>query len=413
MTIINGQPVSSPTQSTSIQSPTPRPARFRRRRLLTLADVVDHLLRIDEVNPGEPRAIERCILAARSALNNFLSYSTQGFKYYDGRAKVVLEASISVGAITVSNAVASPTSPVDWPSWVLQGVLRVGRHAYPVLSFADGTVTVDGALPNGSYTGAILEHVFVRLPQDFRRRGSIVDTKEQYPVEDVSSGILQSWSDYFDWASSSSQRVFAALSINQNFQGELMMAVWPSFTVRKEMSMFYERYPQPIETHRQGAGTISITGTTATASGFSFTEDHVGSAIVIATGNEADIRKSLSSTSLVQAQRVIVARESATVATIDAPLSSSLSETFASRTFYISDILDVMPGSMAEAFLRMAEYELARQSTNKTAPRRMEEFMDSIRLAMADDCRYKSSSDDNPYRSAFSGYGLGDVDTRP
>jgi hypothetical protein len=413
MTIIVGAPVVYPSPNTNQQAPIPRPDRFRRRKLTTLADVVDRLLRMDEVNPAEPRAVERCILAAQSALNNFLSYTTSGFKYYDARARLVLEPQVQLGAFAVSSGVVTPTTAVSWPSWILQGVLRIAQHAYPVLSFSGSTITVDASIPNGSYTSGVLEHVFVRLPQDFRRRGGIVDGREQYPVEDVSAGILQSWSDYFDWAASSSQRTFAAMTINQRFQGELMLAVWPGFTVRKELSMFYERYPQTLQTHRVGAGTVSITGTTVTASGFSFVDDHVGSTITIATGNEADIRKSLSSTSLVQAQRVIVQRNSATEVVIDAPLSSNLSETFATRTFYISDVVDVMPGSMAEAFIRLAEYEVARQSTSKSADRRMKEFMEANMLAMADDCRYKASSDDDPFRYAFSGYGLGDVDTRP
>jgi hypothetical protein len=413
MTIINGSPVASPLPNTSQQAPIPRPDRFRRRRLLTFADVVDRLLSISEVNPSEPRAVERCILAAQAALSNFLSYTTSGFKYYDSRARLVLEPQITLGAFSVESGVVTTDDSVEWPSWILQGVLRIAQQAYPVLSYADGTLTVDASIPDGDYTSGVLEHVFVRVPQDFRRRGSIVDGKQQYPVEDVSAGILQSWSDYFDWASSSSQRVFAALTINQRFQGELMMAVWPSFTVRKELSMFYERYPQPLETHRAGAGTVSITGTTVTATGFSFVDDHVGSAITIATGNEADIRKSRSSASLVQAQRVIVQRNSATEVVLDAPLSTNLSETFSNRTFYISDIVDVMPGSMAESFLRLAEYEVARQSTTKSASRRMNEFMEANLLAMADDSRYKSSADDDPFRYPFSGYGLGDVDTRP
>jgi hypothetical protein len=413
MTIINGIPAASPSPNTSQQSPIPRPDRFRRRRLLTLADVVDRLLRMDEVNPGEPRAIERSILAAQAALSNFLSYTTSGFKYYDARAKLLLEPLIQLGGFSVTGGVVSPDDATVWPDWILQGVLRVGQQSYPVLAYGGGTITVDASIPDGTYTAGILEHVFIRLPQDFRRRGSIVDGREQYPVEDVSAGILQSWSDYFDWASSSSQRVFAAMTINQRFQGELMLAVWPGFTVRKELSMFYERYPQPIETHRAGAGTISVTGTTVTATGYSFVEDHVGSALVIATGNEADIRKSLSAASLVQAQRVIVQRNSATEVVIDAPLSNNLSETFGTRTFYISDIVDVMPGSMTESFVRLAEYEVARQSTNKSASSRMKEFMEANLLAMADDSRYKSSADDDPFRYPFSGYGLGDVDTRP
>lgn len=411
MTTFNGTPVSTPTASTSVTAAISRPIRYRRPRLLTMADAVDRVLRCDEINPGETRSVERAVLAVRSAVGSFASYSTQGFKYYDARARLVLEATDSIGEITVSNGTVTPTVATTWPSWIDYSALRVSNKSYPVLSHTGTTLQVD-TLPNGTYTTSSLEQIFVRLPQNFRRRGSLTDNTNSYPIDDVSSGRLQSWADYRDWARSSSQRGFAAASMDERFQGELMLAVWPPYPTRKELNMFYERYPAPCETHRFGSGTVTVVGTTATASASVFTEDHVGSALVISTSSNAEIRSSLSSLDIVVGQRVITDYTSGTVVTLDAGFSSDVLESFTTRAFYISDIVDVMPGPMMEAFLRLCEHELARQSKSKSTSRRFAEFRAQLELSMADDVRYKDSADDG-YRGYGLGYGVGEVDGTP
>lgn len=388
-----------------------RPTRARRRNLLNLADVVDHVLRVEEVNPDERRSVERAVIAAKSAVRNFVSHSTSGFRYYDSRDHLVFNPTYSVGEVTAASSVLTPTVAPTWPSWIAFGTIQLGDSQYVVLDSDATTVTIDEGVSDGVYQNVKLDHAYVQLPSSFRRRGSLADGTQSYPIIDVPQGVLQSWSTYYDLArSAGNTRVFGAITGDQRFQGELMLAVWPPFQATKTLSLYYERYPELCETHRYGSGTVTVVGdsTTATASSGIFTEDHVGSMLVVGTDGEAEIRSSLSSQDLAQYKRIITGFTSSTVVTIDSVLSSS---DVTARAFYISDVIDVQPGPQVDAVLRLAEYEFSRQSKSKSASQRFAEFRLQMDIAMADDSRYRDIIDQ---QSSFDGaYGIGSVESRP
>jgi hypothetical protein len=386
----------------------PRPTITRRKKLLTMADAVDRLLRVEEINPAETRAIERAIEAVRAAARAFLSHSTSGFRYYDSRDVVTYGGTIDLGTITVaSNEVTCDNGFVDWPSWVALGSIYANNGSYRVTD-SDVTSLYTTGLPDGSYTSAKLDQLFIQLPSSFRRRGSLSDNANSYPIVDVSPGILQGWQDYYEWARSSADpRAFAAVSGDQRFQGELMLMTWPPYTSDKSLHLFYERDMGELDVHRYGTGTVGITTTTVTASGSVFTDDHVGCAIVICTGNDTDIQNPLSSRDLVYTQRIITAVASGTSATID----ESIGDPITTRTFFLSDVVDVQPGSQQEAFLRLCEYEFSRQSKSETATRKYAEFKEQIEIAMAEDARYKANADFGPHAEEW--YGWGDVSAKP
>jgi hypothetical protein len=105
---------------------------------------------------------------------------------------------------------------------------------------------------------------------------------------------------------------------------------------------------------------------------------------------------------------VITSVVSPTEITIDQPIASAPVE---DRRFYVSDIVDVKPGPMSEAFLRLAEYELLRQSKREAAPKKYQEFIAQLNIAMADDIRYDSSVDGQWPSSG--GLQWGEVNGRP
>ena len=401
---ITGSLSSAPTLSTAGSQRIPRPLKSRRIQMLTLAKAVDRVLSMEEINPGESRAVDRAIEAVMSARQSFVSYAPSGFHYYDARINLSIDGAYDLGACTVASNVVTPTNS-SFPSWTDLSHMRVNNRSYPVMGYSGSTFEVDGTLADGSYTSATLEQLFVPLPQNFRRRGSITDGVEQYPIEDMTAGVLQSYQDWYNWGrNSATQHAFAAVTGDTRFQGQLMLFMWPPYTTAQTLSMFYERYPESLDVHRYGTGELDVSGTTVTADDAIFTSDHVGSALIIGVDNDTEIRNSLSSRDLVQAQRIITSYTDANTVEVDESLAVT------NRTFYISDVVDVHPGPQSEAFLRLCEYELARQSKSKTAPIRQAQFMEQLQLALADDNRYREIVDGN---SEGWGFGIGSVDTSP
>ena len=409
MTTINGTPVTSPLSNTTTDI-IPRPSRSRRATLLTFADAVDHLLRVEEINPNEPRAVERAQIAVQTAMNSFVTHSSQGFRYYNATDHIVVEASATLGTMTIASGVVTPVT-ATFPSWIDFASLRVNQKSYPVKGYTASTLTIDAGLADGTYTGTSFDHSSIRLPADYRRRGSLTDGSKFWPIVDVPGGALQSYRDYYQLATANAtSRVFAATTGDQRFQGELMLAIWPPFASRTELSLFYERYPARCDTHRFGTGLMDVTGTTVTTVDSILTSDHVGSALVMSTDGAEEIRSSLSSRTLIGAQRIITAVASATSCTIDNTISAS---PITGRTFYISDVVDVMPGPSTDALLRLAEYEVARGSKltkySKSLPARWKEFRNQMDIAQVDDSRYRDSVDYLP----TMGFSIGDVTGRP
>jgi hypothetical protein len=195
---------------------------------------------------------------------------------------------------------------------------------------------------------------------------------------------------------------------DQRFHGELMLAIWPPYQDSLRLNLFYERYPQSCEVHRVGTGTITTSSRTVTASTAVFKEDHVGSVLAICETNDTDIVSPLSDVSLVSAKRIITDYTSSTIVTIDQALIADLTDV----SYYVSDPVDVQPGALTEALLRLCEYEMCRQGRSKHAKERFADFISQLQIAMADDSRYLDSLDDVDSLGGY-GYVMGDVIGRP
>jgi hypothetical protein len=298
---------------------------------------------------------------------------------------------VNLGTITASNGLVTGT--FNLPTWTDLGHLRVGQHSYPVVGQdGQGGVFVDATLPNGTHASAILEQVFFPLPKNFRRRGRISDRGQQLDIEDLSGSVLQSLYDHLNWINNSGRnRSFSAITVDQRYQGELMLMVWPPYGTRAELDLFYERYPEPLDVHRTAIASLGVSGNVATAGSAVFTDKHVGCAITIGLNNDIELTKPLSNPALAEAQRIILRVNSSTEAVLDANVSDSA---ISNRAAYVSDVVDVLKGPMSEAYLRLAEYELLRQARHKSAQLRQVEFMQQLAIAMQDDNRSRESPGD-------------------
>lgn len=406
MTTINGSPSTSLPVTSSEGDPIRRYDYDRQAELFTLADAVDHLLMTEEINTNEPRAIERCVRAAKAALDNLPAYSPQGWRYYQGRSYLTVGAEVDVGEITVASGVVTATTAFARPDYMDYAVLVVSGRAYRVLGDTNPTFTVAG-LPDGTYSSSSLQQKWVRLPSDFRRRGVITYNNNQYPVFNEMSQSIDSWQDTnSDGGTWNGSELFAAVTGDQRFHGELFLSMWPTIKTDESLYLTYDRYPRPLETHRVEVASASFSGTTATAGSAVFADKHTGAALVIGTASATTIEQSLSSTDLVDQKRVIAGITSDTVATIDRDPSVS-----GSRQCYISDIVDVLQGPMREAYLRLCEFELAKlMKSSRSMGIRESYFQKQLALAMADDSRYDNRADSI---QDISGICWGTVDGTP
>jgi hypothetical protein len=137
-----------------------------------------------------------------------------------------------------------------------------------------------------------------------------------------------------------------------------------------------------------------------------FKPSQVGAALTIGISGDQEIVQPLSSTSLVETQRIIRYVSSETEVILD----QALTEDVSGRAFYISDIVDVQPGIMSEAYLRLAEYELRRRSKGAKADQKWQEAIAAMHMAMADDHKAKAVTDQH---RAGGTYQWGSVDVEP
>ena len=402
MTTINGTTIVSVSASSSESDPIRRYSYERERELFTLADAVDHLLMTEEIGSNEARAVERCVLAAKSALASLPAYSPSGFRLYQGRSYLDVGEAVDVGEITVSSGVVSPTVAFSRPSYMNIASLVVAGRAYRVVADGGATFQVAG-LGDGTYESSTLEQRFVRLPADFRRRGSITYDRSSYPVSDAMASSIDSWQDT---NRGNTGDMFAAVTGDSRFHGELFLSVWPAIRTPASLLLTYDRSPRPLETHRVSVEDLAFTGDTASASANVFAEKHAGACLVVGYSGATEISQSLSSTDLIQQKRVVAAVGDATSITLDRDpgLSGSL-------PCYLSDIIDVTEGPMREAYLRLCEFELAKLTkSSRSMGVRESYFRKSLDLALADDSRYDSRMDS---QLSMRGFSWGMVDGSP
>lgn len=412
---INGTAAASPAASSADTDTQqlPRPVRTLRATRLTYADVVDHLLLSDNIRASETKALNRVKRAVLAANDGFASYSDAGFKNYYVQRRLLAGGAVTLPSISVdANKVVTVTG-ATLPTWLKYAHLKIDRDHYPVtVDPGTGTSFTIGEadeLAAGTYTTASLEQMFLPLPLDFRRRGSITEGRNRYPISDTHASTLIGWRDFYNWSrASASARVFGSITTDVRFQGGFMLAMWPAFNEDTVIVLFYERYPRPLLNHRvfNGAGTITASGSTVTSTNSVFLDKHLGSIIVAAADNATDIQTAGADPDLGVESRVITEVTSATGVEVDSEWTLG-----SARSYYITDPVDVLSGPQEQAFIRLAEWELSRQMHSKQTPEKRQEFERAMLLAMSDDARYSGPAGSKG--EEWVGSTQGDVDARP
>jgi hypothetical protein len=338
----------------------------------TFADVVEHLLDLQGIDraPLNQRNARRAILSAYRDLPNRHAWS-----YYFRQRLLQTAASYSTGTVDYDHTGGSNERQVTlatgtWPSWAEYGRLIIDDVHYEVDRRISSTIiTLKEDSNPGADVAALTTYQIYRnaypLPANFRRMGLVRDVDNMRPLSAVDQQDQHSaLTTCYDTPSTPWQYTVRGSS---DHYGDRQIVYGPPPDSLLSYDLLYEINPRPLRIDSYTKGTIAISGTTATITSGVAPAECVGSILRVSSNTDAPtgITGGLDEDNRFASQHVIKTRTSDTVLVIEETAS-----TVSGKGYSISDPVDVAPGAMLSAFLRMCEAEFARNSSRKDANER-------------------------------------------
>lgn len=342
----------------------------------TYADVVEHLLDLHEVDRTatlNQRNARRAILNAYRDLPQKHPWS-----YYFRQRLLQTAASYSTGTIDYDHTGGVNERQVTlttgtWPTWAAFGRLIIDGVHYEVDTRVSSTIiTLKEDSNPGADVAALTTYQIYRgaypLPVNFKRMGRIWDidggrTLPYVDQQDHHDGAVH----FFDTPQTPWQYT---LRNNGDYYGSMQLLFGPPPDALLSYDLLYEVTPRPLALDYYATGTIAISGTTVTLTTGTWPSTCVGSILRVSSGASAptNLIGSLSADNPFVSQHVIKSRTSDTVVVLE-----ESGGTVSSGTGYsVSDPIDIEPGAMLNAFLRMCEAEFCRADNRKDAEARRE-----------------------------------------
>lgn len=270
-----------------------------------------------------------------------------------------------------------------WPAWARYGLVTIGETTYRVERRISDTVLT---LPVDDNPGADLtaqSYTLLRsqylLPTGFRTLTGLWEQDGHRPISVLSPEETQA---QFASGLRSPGTPWAAAVLNAgDAPGRMMLEFTPPPDTALTIELGYESTAGRLSNYAFASGTVTTSGTTCTISTGTLPADLPG-AYVRFSGSATAPTDKFGENPYV-AQRRIVARTSATVFEIEEALEDDLTTV----SYLVSDPIDVEPGAMMTAFLRLAEYEFSVMSQHKDIGLRTELMVGALRLAAEADQR--------------------------
>lgn len=381
----------------------------------TYQDAINHLLDYLGADIGT-----EALRVSRRAIQNTLRTLPRMHRwtYYYNHGRINTNGSYSTGTIAYDYTGGAYERMVTltggtWPSWAIDGTLRIGSVNYKIAGIQSATVaTLDltqsptGDVPAGtSFTLFCDEYI---LPLDFISsdegldRDSFACLSYVHPrqwISNVETGHNYSGDPYL-----------YTITGHSVLQGRLAFRVYPYPSANKSFDYLYQRGPRPAIIENYSTGTVAANAnsgptTTVTATGASFTSSLTGSIIRISP-DAVELPTGIDGDSSAEYERQIVAVVSSTQVIVDEPIYT----TFSGRKYVISDPIDVEQGTMLDAFLRGCEHQVCLLRSKSNANEMYKAFLDSVRMAQAADSKViqrRSASPDNYVRPRLARFPLG------
>jgi hypothetical protein len=367
--------------------------------LLTYEDCVNHLADVFDAVLSNTVKLGRLARIAVDSVYRDFPYR-YNWRYYQRRATFETVASYSTGTIEYDHTGGSSERLVTLttgtlPSWTKFGRIIIDDVAYRIATNPSSTTLTlyeednpgDDVAAGTTYTLYRSEYPF---PADFRRNIRLYDTTDEIEIPLVLFGESQRLQVGVDKTPDTPRRAY--IRNTGDYMGVWSIEFMPPPSAARTYDLSYEAKPRDILTVSYSTGTVSTSGTTATFSSSGLPASVLPGAVVRFSADATAVTNKFGSNPFIE-QRILVAKTSATVWTLDQALTTDAT----SDAYSVSDPIDVHPGAMTTAFLRAIEAEFAKLLNAKDLAERM---------AVADRTRFQAYENEpsDTYANAVFGY---------
>lgn len=329
--------------------------------MFTYSDAIEHL---QDYCGGAADAKGQSFIR-RSVVRSYkdISQHSKGWRYYIRRGRVRQKAPVSSSTITYTSSTrVLALASGSWPTWAPLGVVRIDNVDYQIDSVSGGNAILnalncplDDIAAGTSYELYQTEYPLpadfqdIVIPSGYGLSSNSFDqsyvTPEQWYAMEKTDG---SEGDTYYWTIIGSQYV--------NSYGVKALCVRPIPSTTQDYEFLYRRRAREVRYSgyepSDYAGTISISGTTVTGSGTSFTSRMVGSVIRL-TDSTTTTPTGFGGLNPYTEEFVITAVASATSLSI----TNTPSLTYSGCKYRISDAMDV-DQVMIDCLLAGCEYQI-------------------------------------------------------
>lgn len=373
----------------------------------TFQDAVDHLVDFQGASAGV-EMVRKAIRAVQLAYNSFVrEYS---WPYYNTLGRIIMNA--PYGSTTDNSTIqyqqSSGTYPFQvtltggtWPSWASSAILRttfpqtgssfgyagagnvlgvVSRVYSPTVLTLDSQVNFGSDIPAGT-TYTLMQDTY-ELPPDWTQSSQPMYQDNFGGMWDVGDQDLEFLRRYYNL---SGPPLYYAIRGNPLYPGRMVMTVFPAPSDNKNIDFAYRRAARPLAIQQvSGVGTMSVAqgANTVSCSSPVFTSSMQGSVLRLsptASQLPAGTFGSLSSSLPAAMETNLQFYTDSQHFTIPSPSPVALTNV----AYTISDPVDLEPGSMLEAFLRYAEWQLAIITNRKDLANIQSNWLSALRRARA------------------------------
>jgi hypothetical protein len=359
--------------------------------LLTYADLVEQLIDYHGVDakPSHLRDARRAVAAAYRDFPN-----EHNWTYYYQHGRITTDAPYKTGTIEYDQTGGGFERMVTltdgiWPTWAAYGVLIVNNIIYQVAERkTDSQITLSIQSNIGADLAAGTSYTLARdtypMPFDF------ISTDEMHTTESwrtIQYTHPRNWlaAHRHNSAAESSTPAFFTITGDPNFFGCLAARFYPFPDSSATIDFVYKRMPRALKVEKFQDGTVSSALGIYTLSGvgMTFVGDHVGT-VVRLSGDAKNYPTARTGINPFKQERILMSVVTDQVIAVDAVWD----QTLAGVKYTLSDPIDLEPGVMTTAFIRLCEKEFGLMTRLKDRTGLIQAYELALERARSADSRY-------------------------